>query len=73
MLSVSKLLLIVAVVGIVVVAGKLLRGKRDTTPPAKPRDDRTLDAVDLDQCRVCGQYVAADAAPCERADCPKAG
>lgn len=70
MLSASKILLIVAVVGVVVAASRFLRGNRGKTQPAKTEPGREPDAVDLKKCRVCDRYVAADSAPCERDDCP---
>jgi hypothetical protein len=36
---------------------------RANSPPAPP--------VSLQQCAVCGSYVAADAASCGRGDCPR--
>ena len=36
---------------------------RRNAPPAAP--------VSLQQCAVCGSYVAADAASCGRNDCPR--
>lgn len=74
MLSISQVLLVVAVAGAVIAAGRLLRGNRNAATPAEPRkpaaDDTT--AVDLERCDVCGQYFASGTKSCERADCPHA-
>lgn len=77
MLSVSKILLIIAVAGAVFAVTKLLRGTR--TPARRQEKDRpqepadpAIDAVDLARCETCGQYAADGSGPCEREDCPRA-
>ena len=39
--------------------------RRDATPPRQPA------IQDLVACRICGAYVAADAAGCGKPDCPQ--
>jgi hypothetical protein len=76
MLSLSKILLLVAVICVVWYGYKLLerRGltglfgepktQRRPPNPAKPR------ALDMQKCNRCGDYVATDAGACARSDCP---
>lgn len=73
MLSVPKILLFVAIAGVVFAASRLLRKPRSAKPPATSESGAQNEALDLSQCSVCGQYVAAASTGCERSDCPKAG
>ncbi len=71
MLSLPKILLLLAVIAVVAVVSRALRGRgRKTGDVGKDRVEN--EALDLSQCSVCGNFVAADTRGCERADCPHA-
>lgn len=70
MLSVPKILLFIAIAGAVFAASRLLRKHRSAKSPATTEPGAQSDALDLSQCSVCGKYVAAGSAACERIDCP---
>ena len=69
MLSLPKILLFLAVVVCVIMVSKAFRG-RGGKVAGKEKDDGKIETLDLSQCAVCGDYVAADGGGCERADCP---
>jgi len=71
MLSLPKILLFLAVAAIVVVISKTLRG-RAPKPGEVGKDDVKNEALDLAECTVWGNFVAAGTRGCERADCPHA-
>ena len=69
MLSLPKILLLLALVAGIFLVSKTLRGRsnstlKDAKKPAEP------DALDLNPCGVCGNYVATEGGNCERDDCP---
>ena len=66
MLSLSKILLLLAVAVGVFFAFRLLRQPR-RPPVAKPTAPK---ALDLRKCAVCGVFVGAGEAACERPNCP---
>jgi hypothetical protein len=39
--------------------------------PARPQQQRAIEAEDLVACTVCGAYVAASAPPCAKPGCPR--
>ncbi|MDA1097483.1 MAG: hypothetical protein O2967_00750 [Proteobacteria bacterium] len=69
MLSLSKILLFLAVAALVIVVSKTLRGRATKSGEASA-DATKIEALDLSQCAVCGNFVAVDTPGCERADCP---
>ncbi|MDP7547618.1 MAG: hypothetical protein QGF20_10030 [Alphaproteobacteria bacterium] len=71
MLSLPKILLLLAVVAVVVLLSKSWRG-RGSKPGEVGKDAADNKALDLNECAVCGNFVAVGAAGCERADCPYA-
>lgn len=71
MLSLPKILLLLAVVAVVALLSKSFRGRAGKSG----EDEETAgknEALDLSQCTVCGNFVAPDSRGCERADCPLA-
>ncbi|MDP6873467.1 MAG: hypothetical protein QF521_08060 [Alphaproteobacteria bacterium] len=71
MLSLPKILLLLAVIAVVALLSKSFRGragKSDDDGQAAEKNE----ALDLSQCTVCGNFVAPDSRGCERADCPLA-
>jgi hypothetical protein len=71
MLSLPKILLLLAVIAVVAVLSKSFRG-RGSKPDEVDKDDAETKALDLNECSVCGNFVTADTRGCERADCPHA-
>ena len=77
MLSLPKLLVLAAVVGVVILLGQLFRrrvGGRSGRGDAGGSNHESSDsdaAVEMLPCAVCGNFVAAEAARCERRDCPQ--
>ncbi|MBL6952665.1 MAG: hypothetical protein ISR50_08530 [Alphaproteobacteria bacterium] len=71
MLSLPKILLFLAVAAIVVLISKSLRG-RGSKPGEVDKGGAENEALDLAECTVCGNFVAAGTRGCERADCPHA-
>ena len=69
MLSLSKILLLLAVVAGVFLVSRILRGKSNVTSNSYKESTETA-ALDLDSCLVCGNYVSTDCGSCERDDCP---
>ena len=69
MLSLPKILLLLALVAGIFLVSKILRVRSNSTlnDTKKPTDP---DALDLNPCGVCGNYVATDGSSCERDDCP---
>jgi len=71
MLSLPKILLLLAVIAVVALLSKSFRGRggrSDDDGEVKQKNQ----ALDLSQCAVCGNFVAPDSRGCERADCPLA-
>lgn len=66
MLSVSKILLLVAVAAGVYFAFRLLRRPR----PPKPVRRAEIKALDMRKCPVCGVFVGAGEGACGKAGCP---
>jgi len=66
MLSLSKILLLVAVAAGVFFAFRLLR-QRSRRPVAKPTAPK---ALEMRKCAVCGVFVGAGETACERPNCP---
>ena len=71
MLSLPKIMLLLAVVAVVVVISRSLRSRapKPGGDAEKPAENK---ALDLSPCPVCGSFVAADTRGCERAECPYA-
>ena len=69
MLSLPKILLLLAVVAGVFLVSRILRGKSNLTSNSDKESPETA-ALDLNSCFVSGNYVATDAGSCERDDCP---
>ena len=69
MLSLPKILLLLAVVAGVFLVSRILRGKSNLTSNSNKESTETA-ALDLNSCVVCGNYVATDGGSCEREDCP---
>ena len=69
MLSLPKILLLLALAAGIFLVSKTLRGRSNSTlnDAKKPTEP---DALDLNPCGVCGNYVATDGSSCERDDCP---
>jgi hypothetical protein len=82
-LSIGKILLLALIVWIVWAVVRYRRRVRmlsEVLREARRQAERSADGgqrsqvpVNLQQCSVCGSYVAADAAPCGRKDCPHRG
>ncbi|MBT3331212.1 MAG: hypothetical protein HOK21_15675 [Rhodospirillaceae bacterium] len=77
MLSLPKILLFLAVVVVVVLVSKSFRGRGQGAKSGAKSvgdDEEETDklALDLNECAVCGNFVAADSRGCDRADCPHA-
>ncbi|MDE0942239.1 MAG: hypothetical protein OSB58_07350 [Alphaproteobacteria bacterium] len=79
MLSLPKILLFLAIVVVVVLVSKSLKGRggksveaEDKDPDANPDTNPDNLALDLAECAACGNFVAADTRGCERAECPHA-
>lgn len=71
MLSLPKILLLLAVIAVVVLVTKTLRGKAPKSSEDGKKEAENK-ALDMNQCAVCGNYVAADTRGCERPECPYA-
>ena len=69
MLSLPKIVLLLAVVAGVFLVSRILRGKSNLTSNGNKESSETA-ALDLNPCFVCGNYVATDGGSCERDDCP---
>ena len=69
MLSLPKILLLLALVAGVFLVSKTLRGRSNSTLKGAKKPAET-DALDLNPCGVCGNYVATHGSSCERDDCP---
>jgi hypothetical protein len=71
MIALPKLVLLVLVAFAVWYARRWLN--RAPTRIVRQREARSAQRViqDLVACRICGAYVAADAAGCARPDCPQ--
>jgi len=71
MLSLPKILLLLAVVAVVAVISRSLRGRaaKPGGDAEKPAENK---ALDLSSCPVCGNFVASGTRGCERAECPYA-
>jgi hypothetical protein len=69
MLSLPKILLLLAVIVGVVFVSNALRG-RSAKAVAKDKAPPENEALDLKPCAVCGNYVSTEGSGCERDDCP---
>lgn len=69
MLSLPKILLLLAVVAVVALLSKSFRGRGGKSGEVE-EDSSENEALDLSKCAVCGNFVAADGQGCDRADCP---
>ncbi len=69
MLSLPKILLLLAVVAGVFLVSKILRDKSKLSSSSDKGNTKTA-TLDLNSCVVCGNYVATDSGSCERDDCP---
>lgn len=67
MLSVSKVLLLVAVAAGVYFAFRLLRRPRPPKPVARETETK---ALEMRKCAVCGVYVGAGEGACGKPNCP---
>ena len=74
MLSLPKILFVLAVIAVVALLSKSFRGQavRDDENAENAETGQKNQALDLSQCAVCGNFVAPDSRGCERADCPLA-
>jgi hypothetical protein len=70
-LSLSKLLLLAAVVAAVWFVVRALARRAGT--PAKTGKRAAGGAVELAKCPRCDIYIGRDSQPCPRADCPQRG
>ncbi len=71
MLSLPKILLLLAVIAVVALLSKSFRGRVGKSDDNEEVEQKNQ-AMDLSQCAVCGNFVAPDSRGCERADCPLA-
>lgn len=71
MLSLSKLLLTVAIIVAVFWIGRSLTRRADSLMRKPPEQKKKPEAVELAKCSVCDTYVGPDSPPCEREDCPQ--
>jgi len=71
MLSLPKILLLLAVIAVVALLSKSFRGRVGKSDDNEEVEKKNQ-AMDLSQCAVCGNFVAPDSRGCERADCPLA-
>lgn len=67
MLSVSKVLLLLAVAAGVYFAFRLLRRPRPAKPVVRKAETK---ALDMRKCPVCGVFVGVGEAACGKAGCP---
>ena len=77
MLSFSKILFTLVLIGVVFYGAKLI-GRRVGAGAAKAprtttREPPKVETVDLTKCAVCGSFIADDASGCGRGDCPRGG
>jgi hypothetical protein len=72
MFAFPKLVLLILIIAAVWIGYRWLDGVARPLPrrPQPPRR-RAIDGVDLSRCGVCGAFVAASAAGCDRPDCPQ--
>ena len=71
MLSLPKILLLLAVIAVVALLSKSFRGRVGKSDDNEEVEQKNQ-AMDLSQCAGCGNFVAPDSRGCERADCPLA-
>lgn len=75
MFSLNKLLILAAAIAIVWLGFRWWQrqqlASREAPRRAPKQRARAGDVEDMRACRVCGVYIAASAAACERADCPQ--
>jgi hypothetical protein len=74
MLSLPKILLVLAILAAVIIGTRVFRSwssptKKDSVAGGK----KAQDAVDLVKCDVCGDYLEASAGSCGRENCPRTG
>lgn len=77
MLSFSKILFTLVLIGVVFYGAKLI-GRRVGATAAKAskttaKEPPKVEAVDLTKCPVCDSFIADDAKNCGRGDCPQVG
>ncbi len=74
MLSLPKILLVLAVVVVVALLSKSLRGRGnkddDDNSGQGDTEGSENEALDLQKSAVCGDFVSEGGQGCERADCP---
>jgi len=70
-LSLPKILLIVAVIAAVWYVGRLLTRRADALRRKPERKQARSGPVELTKCAKCETYVGPDSGPCERPDCPQ--
>jgi uncharacterized iron-regulated membrane protein len=75
MFSMNKLLILAAAIAVVWLGFRWWQrqqvARREPPPQARNQRPRAGAVEDMRACRVCGTYIPAGAAPCERADCPQ--
>lgn len=75
MFSLNKLLILAAAIAIVWLGFRWWQrqqvANRDQPPRARDRRPGSGAVEDMRACQVCGVYIAASAAPCDRRDCPQ--
>lgn len=78
MLSLPKILLVLAVLAAVIIGTRLFRklsAPADTDKVAEKQKKKPKDAadgtLDLVECKACGDFLDADAGRCDREDCPR--
>ena len=69
MLSLPKVLLLLAVVAGVFLISRIFRGNSNV-PSNSDKESTKTEALDLNSCLVCGNFVVTDSGSCERTDCP---
>lgn len=71
MLTVGKVLMVVAAMGAIAVGAKIVRqlNRPDGDPVGKDKSPGSVEAGDLVQCPRCGAYAARK---CGKTDCPMA-
>lgn len=75
MFSLNKLLILAAAIAIVWFGFRWWQrqqlASREAPPRTRNQKAGTGAVEDMRACRVCGVYIAASAAPCEKPDCPQ--
>lgn len=75
MLSLPKILLVLAILAAVIIGTRLMRSWSARPPRDSVRDGKKKDAtsVEMVKCGVCGDFVELSTGACGRADCPRPG